>query len=156
MTDLTARQLVQHIRTQTLRTRTGILLLDATHFGKEPDLATRLYIEPLDYARRIREELPEGATHVLLDATTEEERLDAIAVAATGYECVLIYNFDLALARLESNERTQLWKNLWASFSKKPRALLLAVPREAAHLLPEGEDREHWIEGRRMALASEL
>jgi hypothetical protein len=156
MTDLTARQLVRQIRTQTLRTRTGVLLLDATHFGKEPDLATQLDIEPFDYARRIREELPAGATHVSLDATTEEERLDAIAVSVTGYDCVLIYNFDLALARLESNERTQLWNNLWASFSKKPRALLLAVPCEAAHLLPAGEDRERWIEGRRMALASEL
>lgn len=156
MTDQTARQLVQRLRSHTLRTRIGILLLDAIHFGKEPDLAVKLDVEPLDYARRLRDELPEGATHVAIDAATEEHRLDAIAVAATGLDCVLIYNFDLALARLDANERARLWTNLRAHFSKKPRALLLAVPRNAHHLLPAGEDKARWIEGRRIALASEL
>ncbi len=151
MTDLqTPASLVLYLRSLHLRSRTGILLLQSSHLGKEELLSVQLGVEALDYAVHLLYSLPDKTAYVNITSTTEEERLYEIAQTRTGMEAVLIYNFDLVLSKLTLEERTRLWNNLRDRFARSAKALLFAVPETATHLLPQGADRLLWEEGNRI------
>jgi non-ribosomal peptide synthetase component F len=148
MSEQNGHQLTSRLRSRGGRNLTGILLLESAHFGRETDVAAILSVDAVDYAVILNDGIPVGATYVEIDAATEEQRLNTLAMSMSGSDCLLVYNFDLALARLDSEERARLWTNLHDNFPKKTRALLLSVPRNAAHLLPTGADWERWKRGR--------
>ena len=147
----TPNALVTYLRSLSLRSRTGILLLQPLHFGKEQTIAVQLGVEALDYADYLHETLPEKTAYANVTAVTEEARLYNIAQRLTGNEVVFIYNFDLVLSKLPFDERTRLWNNLLDRFAKSAKALLIAVPEAATHLLPPRTDYSLWEESNRIA-----
>jgi hypothetical protein len=153
MPEPTARDLIDLLRSKRLRSRTGILLLPPQRLGAEPDLAARLLVEPLDYAVRLDAELPAGTQFVNIDADTERARLDRIAENSGEYDCVLVCNVDLALARLPADERARLWDGLLRRSAYRRRALLLALPACADLLLPVADALSIWEKEGRLAVA---
>jgi hypothetical protein len=136
------------VRGITLRCRTGLLLLDEPSLGREPQLAARLKLEFADFQRfqlaRLR-----GARFLGLTAEALLEDLEALVVAPHVHEALLIANFDLPLAYLDSAARDHVWSYLFEGFSKRSHGALFAMPRTAERLLPELSILESWAgEGR--------
>lgn len=148
-----ATQLLDLLRPRTLRCRTGILLLPSQRLGQERDLAVPLRVDALDYCEYLQERLTPDSSFVPLDAARLERDLDAIAQLQQGQNCVLVFNFDVALAKLPISEREVLWSRLRDSFPHRPRALILAIPQTAELLLPDIAARQIWEQAGRVALA---
>lgn len=144
MLDAAVVELVSLLRSPTLRSRTGILLLAPAQLGGEEELAARLNVEALNYVEVVKAEVPPGSRFLGADAGSEEERLDRIAMAAGKRDCVLIYNVDLILAKLNHSARSRLWSYLRTTFPNRSRALILALPVTASLVQPDGEERESW------------
>ena len=145
-----AHGLVSLLREGGLRSRTGILLLAPFHLRAEADLAARLQAAPVDFAAEYLKTLPPDARMAGLDDVRIFECLHTLA-NASGWsrDCLLVYNFDLPLARLMSEARDQLWRDLYAGFAYRRHALLLALPEGSTPLLPSGRALDDWrIEGR--------
>jgi hypothetical protein len=107
-------------------------------------VAASLGIGAVDYVNELLRGCPRGAAMLPISAATEEQRLDQIANDATGSDCVLVCNLDLALAKLTAKDREWLWANLRNRFSHRRRALVLAVPKSATNLLPQGDEMRGW------------
>ena len=123
-----AHELVRSLKRQTLRCRTGVLSVPTAALGTEPQVAAALGIEYLDHSQRLRALVPPDSNFVSLDVARLVEDLDALANAKTGEMCVLVANFDLAIARLKTEEARSLWQALLTDFPHKTRALLFCVP----------------------------
>ncbi|MFN3332565.1 MAG: hypothetical protein ACK47M_08650 [Caldilinea sp.] len=143
--------LVALLRSRILKVRTGLWLMPLHYLGKEEDEAARLGIDALDIRRPILADLPPGARFIGLSVVSLVEILDGIAQARDGSDCVLVYNLDLALARLRRQERLEVWQNLFGTFGYRARALLLTMPANADHLLPTSESMMAWRNDRRLA-----
>jgi hypothetical protein len=148
-----AKRLVALLRSGLLRTRTGILLLVPQLLGEEREAAARLDVDAVDYADTLLRSAAPSAAALRIGADREARRLAAIADLAQGDDAVLVANFDLALSGMSSDEREGLWRDLFALFARRRRALLLAVPKSAADLLPLGAALEDWQRGGRVAIA---
>jgi hypothetical protein len=59
-------------------------------------------------------------------------------------DCVLVFNFDLLLSGLKTQERQQVWSDLFNHFPNRRRALIIMLPETAKHLLPTEELLENW------------
>jgi len=100
-----------------------------------------------DYVVHILTEVNADSRFLNLDADTERARLSRLAETPDAHSCVLVTEFDIALARLDDNERARLWYNLLHHFPHRRTALLLAVPSGASHLLPDSSDAlTHWTD----------
>ena len=144
-------ELIALLRGHTLKVRTGLWLMPLSYLGKEEDEAARLGIDALDIRRPILAGLPEGARFTGLSAVNLVEILDGIATSRDGSDCVLVYNLDLAQARLRRQERLDVWQNLFNAFGYRARALLLVMPDHAEHLLPTTEMLTAWRRDSRLA-----
>ena len=147
------RELVRSLRQQELRCRTGVLSLPTPVLGTEAQIAAALGIEHLDYTGRLRALVPPDSHFVNLDLPRLVEDLDALANAKTGQICVLVANFDLAVARLKTDEARTLWQALLTDFPHKTRALLFCVPghAEGSFCFPDSRVRTLWRESGRFA-----
>lgn len=150
--NLSAPELVRRLRTHALRNRTGILLLSQIHLRQIEDVAARLGIESVDYRALVRQRIPPGSRYAGISVDAERVSLDALLDDLRGMDCVLLYNFDLVLARLEYFERQRLWSILFGEMPHRSRALILAMPAAAEHLLPAPEHLAAWKADRRVAL----
>ena len=113
MASISPSDLITLLRGYRLRVRTGLRLLPAQLFGQEPDEAA-----VGDRCRRSSEAVT-GRTagkHVLqrpqrrlCDRTAETKS----AARNQGSDCLLVYNFDLLLARLRHDERSEVWHLLY-------------------------------------------
>jgi hypothetical protein len=121
------------------------------YLGKEEDEAARLGIDALDIRRPILAGLPKGARFTGLSVVSLVEILDSIARAKDGSDCVLVYNLDLAVARLRRQERLEVWQSLFNDFGYRTRALVLAMPVNAELLLPTSEKMMAWRNDGRLA-----
>lgn len=144
-------ELVALLRSRVLRVRTGLWLIPLQYLGKEEDEAARLGIDALDIRHPILADLPVGARFTGLSEVRLLEILNGIAQARGGSDCVLVYNLDLALARLRHQERLDIWRNLFGDFGYRARALLLTMPANADHLLPTSESMIAWRNDGRLA-----
>lgn len=151
MTDQKAVQLVKLLRSRELRCRTGILLLSKEWLGQEPNVAARLGIDCLDYAKVLQEAFSYGTAYVNINATSEVNRLDDIATGLASSDCILIYNVDLSLSKLDNDSRNTLWSAVWEKLSNRRVALIIAVPEGAGSLLPDATSLEHWMANGRIA-----
>ena len=149
--DATPEALKERLRGRTLRTRTGLLLVPPSRLPDVPEIAARLGVDSVDYARVILESLPPGAKRAGITADAEQARLDSIAEAPDGTDVVLVGQFDLAVSRLTMADRGRLWRVLREGFAHRRRALLVVMPLGAAHLLPEGAEWDAWQDGQRVA-----
>ncbi len=151
MDTMNPNDLVALLRSPVLRVRTGLWLMPLQYLGKEEDEAARLGIDALDIRRPILAGLPPDARFTGLSVVNLVEILDSVAQARDGNDCVLVYNLDLALARLRRQERLAVWQNLFVDFGYRARALLLTMPANADHLLPTSESMMAWRNDRRLA-----
>lgn len=83
-----------------------------------------------------------------LTAESEETRLDRIAEESQGADAVLIYNLDLAVAKLDARQRALLWTALRERLPHRRRALVLAMPLGANRLLPSENELAAWKDSR--------
>jgi hypothetical protein len=153
MNSRSATEVVQSLRSLSLRCRTGIVLLPVDQLGQERDLAARLEIGIEDYRNRCLNQLPQDAQFLGLNADKILEDLDALCQETSGRDCVMLCNFDLFLARLPRESREYVWEFLHTSFAHRRRALLIAMPATASHLLPPKAKLEVWNQSGRLANA---
>ena len=97
------------------------------------------------------EKLPEGTQFVSLTPEKLLERLDEIADLPGISDCVLIYNFDLLLARLKQSERKIVWDGIYAFMKHRLRAILICIVETAVDLLPSVNDLDSWSQEDRLA-----
>lgn len=150
-TEQTPQELVKLLTGPRLRCRTGILLLSRKMLGKEPDLAARLGVDAVDYRECLRSGLPTGTNYVNIDDHTEFKRVDALASAASGSPCILVYNADIAISKLEHSARELFWDALLQRMIKRRHAVVFAMPEMAGHLLPR---LDVWEQSERVAIYS--
>ncbi len=150
--NLSASELVQRLRSRTLRNRTGILLLPPTALQQIEDIAARLGIQSVDYRRLVLQRVPPGSRYAGISVDAERQTIDALLEDTLGKDCVLLYYLDLILARLEYAERQRLWTILFRETSNRSRALVLAMPATAKHLLPSADALCDWKKDARVAL----
>jgi len=144
----TPSEMVALLRGHILRCRTGILLLPPSQLPEALNIAARLGLDAVDYAQRVIRSVPPGAKFVPLTAESEEARMDAVAEDPLGTDVVLVYNFDLAVAKLDTRQRALLWNTLRERLPHCRRALVLAMPLGAHRLLPPEVDLAAWQGGR--------
>ena len=146
-------KLVEALRGQELRCRVGVLGLPAPALGSERQIAAALDVEFTDYRERLLASAPAGSRFLHLSAATLFDDLDRLANAASGESCVLVGNFDVAVGRLGTAERTGLWNTLLTGFPHRTRALILCVPmhEDARLIFPDSETRRLWQESLRYA-----
>ena len=128
--------LVEYLRSRTLRTNIGLLLLPLSEVGTEADLAVRLGVESLDIAKYYHSTLDPRTEFARLSAARLFNSLDQIASTEGFNDCVLIYNFDLLLSGLRDSDRDQIWQDIYNRLPNRKRALLLTIPNTAIHLFP--------------------
>lgn len=145
-------ELKDRLARQVVRCRTGVLLADARHLGKEPDLAARAGMQPLDLTRHLLTILP-GTRYADITVETLSTVLDDISKREVGRDCVLLYNCDLPLARLDDTALSRLWKHLREDLQTRPKTLVFLLPSGAEVILPEDE-RRRWDEEKRLARAA--
>ena len=147
-----AKTLVARLRTDELRCRTGILLIPEPFLGQEAVIAARLGIQHVDLAQWVVDRVPHGGKYLHLSVGTVFGHLDDIANDHSGMDCVLISNLDVAVMRLASIERTQLWCALLEDFPHRKKAILLAVPghKDGIIVLQEEAIRSKWEQSDRI------
>jgi hypothetical protein len=144
--------LVENLRRGNFRTNVGIWRMPLAKIGQEADIAFRLNLEILDIKEYYLSKLPSKTEYARLSVTRLYEILDDIAKSSNSRDCVLIYNFDLLLAGLKKEEdRNQIWLDLYNRFPNRQRALLLAIPETAGHLLPIEDMLEKWQKDGRLS-----
>jgi len=148
-----ARELVKSLRRKEFRCRTGVLCLQSAALGSESQIAAALDIGYLDYLERLKALVPPGSKYLNLTLARLVEDLDDIANAKTGEICVMIANFDLAMARLGTMDSMALWQTLLTDFPNKTRALLFCVPahEDGSFSFPDSGIRAKWRDSDRFA-----
>lgn len=149
---LEANALVARLRGDELRCRTGILFLPDLCLGREAEVAARLGIQHVDLAAYVLERVPVGGKFLNLSAGKIFDHLDDIANAHSGMDVVLIANADIAVMRLTSADRAQLWESLLKDFPNRKKALLLAIPehKDGIRVLQEEPLRHTWEQAGRL------
>jgi hypothetical protein len=136
--------LVQFLRRKTSRSRVGLWRYPLNKIGKEYEIAVNLGVQALDISRYYLDQLPSGAEFARLSATKVIETLDSIASSIGPSDCVLIYNLDLVLAGLKTEERQLIWQDLYNHFPNRLRAIIIIIPESALPLLPTETLLEKW------------
>ena len=146
-------EMLKALRADGLRCRTGVLGLPQTAFDHEAEIAASLGVELLDYRERLLAGVPTGSRFVHVSVSGLIEDLDRLANASTGESCVLLAGFDVAAAKLASEERTQLWRVLFSDFPHKKRRLIFCVPNhgDGRFTFPNSESKQMWRESERYA-----
>lgn len=145
------KDLIELLQKKTLRIRTGIWLMPVSMLGKEADHAARMNIDAVDIRDPLLENLPEGTRYLGLNADRIMQLMQEISDQIPGSECLLIYNLDLLLAKLSYSEIIQVWQQLYDSFPNRRHALLISMPENADHLLPEFTSMRSWNKDKRLS-----
>lgn len=147
------KELVRMLRTGAWRCRTGILLLPADALGKEATIAAKLDVQHMDFVAYLIEHAPAGSKYVNLTLEDLFRFLDDIANSASGMDCVLISDIDVAAVKLTSVERTELWHRLLSDFPHRRKAVLFGVPdhMDGIRVLQEASIRNEWEHAGRVA-----
>jgi len=151
MATRTPNEVVNLIRSTSLRMRTGLWLIPLAMLGTERDEAAQLALDAVDLRSVHLTRLPEGARFAGLSAESLMELFDLVASASGTYDAALIYNMDLLLARLSHAGRRQAWQYLHHSMPHRARGLLVTLPAGADELLPSLDDLAIWQREGRVA-----
>ena len=131
-----AQALVGRLSSGGMYVRTGILQLSEDWVGREAEVAVRLGAEYVSYQEWKVSQLQPMQSFLLLSAQRLIDELDQLCVQYTMRDTLLVSLLDLPLSQLPAAERTKFWQFMHGGFSKRPRALLLALPEQAAAALP--------------------
>ena len=119
--------------------------------GKEADHAARLNIDAVDVRDLLLNSLPEGTRYLGLNPDRIIHLLQQISDQTPSSECLLVYNLDLLLSKLSHSEISHVWQHLYDSFPNRRHALILSMPENASHLLPEFTSLKTWNQDKRLA-----
>jgi hypothetical protein len=146
-------ELVKQLRSGELRCRTGIVLLPDDALGHEADVAARLDVQHVDFTEHMIAQVPPGSQVVDLTLGRIFASLDDIVDSTLGMNCVLVSAFDVAVMRLTSKERAELWRRLLSDFPYRKKGLLLGIPGhlEGILVLQEETIRKDWQDAGRIA-----
>ena len=150
------REVIDLLQDMSLRDRTAIWLMPVSMMGKETDHAARYNIDAVDIRENLIATLPEDTRYLGLSYQKIISLLDEVCYQGHYSECVLVYNFDLLMAKLSHDDRTNVWWHLFSSFPHRQHAVLLAMPEEAHHLLPSVMSLKAWNDDRRIATANPI
>jgi len=151
MTSPTPHDVIQLVRGTQLQCRTAILLLSKQHLGREVALAAQFNLDPVDYAEwRLRRVEP-GQRYLGLSKELLVQDLDEICQLKTHTDALLLFNLDIALAYLPYLDRAYVWEFLRDRFRKRRKALVITMPAQADHLLPDEPSKFIWQSGGRLA-----
>lgn len=151
MSNNTIHEMRERVCGHTLVCRTGILLMPKSQLRREIGIANQLNLEPINYQSWLQERIPNGAKFVRLTHDRILQDIDSICSTQYRFNCVFLYNLDLALAYLEFLERPYVWEFLRDKFKKRPSGLIVAMPEQAHKLLPTDTEQEIWWRGKRIA-----
>lgn len=149
---MTTIDVIETLRHGGLRVRTGLWLLPATELARLPDHAARLGLVLADIRQPLLHHVTPDQRFLRLGVREFIEALDAVCLDDQAGDCLLVANSDLIVARLNYDERQELWETLYRGFPYRPRAVLLAMPRDAAALLPIAQQLEGWRKEGRLAV----
>ena len=150
MVQTEALKLVNYLRRGTARTRIGLWRVPLTIIGTEQEIAINLGIQPVDFSKYYLDRLPPGTKMVKVDSTKVLDSIDNIASSVGPSDCVLIYNFDLLLAKLKVEEIHQVWGDLFNHVPNRLRAILIMVPETALQQIPSENLLEKWEKENRL------
>ena len=139
-----ALKLVDYLRRGTARTRIGLWRVPLAIIGTEREIAINLGIQPIDFSKYYLDRLPHDTKMVKVDSTKVLDSFDSITSSVGPSDCVLIYNFDLLLAKLKVEEIQQVWGVLFNHLPNRLRAILIMVPETAIQQLPSETLLEKW------------
>ncbi|MEI6914102.1 MAG: hypothetical protein WCL39_03125 [Armatimonadota bacterium] len=151
MIESSVTKLVRLVRGMSLRCRTGIILLPVRYTGREREVAARIELDAVDYAEEILRGALPGTFYLDINAEADERRLDALIRDTDGGDALLVYNFDIALARMDPQDRFYLWHSIKDRLAYGRKALLIAIPQGAIKLLPPEKDLAVWMSDSRIA-----
>ena len=134
-----------------LRVRTGIWLYPMELVGQEENEAIRLGIVPRDARAPLLKEVEPGSRFLGLDLFRLLRVLDDIVQNEQDGSVVMIYNFDLLIAKFSISERERAWQEIFSSFPHRPKGILLPIPELASKLLLPGSLLDAWREAGRVA-----
>jgi hypothetical protein len=148
-----AKELVRRLREATYRSKTGILLLPPSAFGHEADIAAQLNIQHVDFVTRLLARIPRGSDYVHVTFGAIIDELDKITNAASGMNCIMLSQIDVAVTKLSFPDRVMFWPHLLGDFPHRRKGLLLAVTdiSDGSELLQDPSSREAWLNSDRMA-----
>jgi hypothetical protein len=144
-------EVVQLLRSKTLRNSVGLWLIPLKLLGQERDQAALLSIGHIDIREYLLTSLPKDTRFSGLNGDRLIELLDEICARKHGMDCLLIYHFDLLISRLAHADRQKLWEQLYDGFPHRRRSLLITMPDQAANLLPPIEILQVWQQENRLA-----
>lgn len=139
-----ALALVDYLRRGTARTRVGLWRVPLAILGTEQEIAINLGIQAVDISEYFFDRLPVGTKVVKTTPSKVIEAIDNLASIVGPSDCVLIFNFDLLLAKLKIEERQQVWLDLFNHLPNRLRAILIMVPETALRHLPSEMLIEKW------------
>ena len=143
--------LVDLLARPTLRVRTGIWLYPMELLGQEENEAIRLGIVPRDARAPLLKEVEPGSRFLGLDLFRLLQVLDEIVQNEQDGSVVMIYNFDLLIAKFSMSERERAWQEIFSSFPHRPKGILLPIPKRASKLLLSSSFLNAWREAGRLA-----
>jgi hypothetical protein len=144
------RELADLLSSHTLRVATGLWLLPLADLPRLDNAAVRLGFEAVDLRQQLIASLPTGTRYAGLSAARLLELVDAVANRRADYAGALVYQLDLLLARLTTDERAQVWQELYAGLPHRTRGVLFVMPETAANLLPAADALDAWRRARRL------
>lgn len=150
MDPLNPSDVIDLLRSPTLRTRVAIWLAPPEKLGSEKVEAIRLGVEAVDLRDELLAFLEPGTRFVHIDEERLTRLLDGIASRA-GNGCALVYNLDLLLAAMNVDRCVVWWSTMADGLPYRSRALLLMMPQTASNLLPPPRILLEWREQQRLA-----
>jgi len=135
------------VRSTQLQCRTAILLLNNHYFGRESSLAAQFNLDPVNYAEWRLGKVKPGQRYLGLSKERLLQEIDEICQLETPTNALLLFNLDIALAYLPYLDRGYVWEFLRDSFRKRRKALVITMPAQADHLLPDESSRCIWQSG---------
>lgn len=145
------KELIDLLQKKTLRIRTGIWLMPISMLGKESDHAARMNIDAVDVRDVLLENLPKDTRYLGLNANRVMQLVQEISDQFPGSECLLVYNLDLLLSKLAHTEISHVWQHLYDSFPNRRHALIVSMPENATHLLPDFVSMKSWNKDKRLS-----
>ena len=151
MTTTTISELVELLSKPTLRVRTGIWLYPMDLLGEEENEAVRLDVIARDAREPLLAAIGPKSRFLGLNRARLLQVLDEIVQNERDGNVIMIYNFDLLLAKLPMEEREKAWREIFYSFPHRPKGVLLIIPEQATELLPSYSHLEDWRQAGRLA-----
>ena len=152
MPEISATTLVRSLKGQTLRYRTGILLLPTPWLGREREVAARLGISYEDERERVLRHLAPSQRFLGVgwQDVIAQYLEDLIHDGRPEGDCILVANLDLLVCSFSTEDRRHFWRNL-REIARPAWGLLLALPFETRRILTE-EERLLWTSAGRVAI----